>query len=38
MSYIMRQYRSSSIKDAASILGQCGENAKGLKFLLKKLV
>lgn len=38
MSYIMRQYRSSSIKDPTSILGQCGENAKGLKFLLKKLV
>lgn len=38
MSYIMRPYRSSSIKDPASILGQCGENAKGLKFLLKKLV
>lgn len=38
MSYIMRQYRSSSIKDPASILSQCGENAKGLKFLLKKLV
>ena len=36
MSYIIRQYRSSSITDPASILGQCGENAKGLKISAEK--